>query len=707
MGEIRQQPDDWTETQLKRARVKKVDVDEEKDDEMYTFDGGDHIEFGGDEKLVEMTEISELIDIAEQKEFDLIDTKQKLPIYQERTRVMEMIKENQVIILVGETGSGKTTQLPQYIVEDGYGRVCCTQPRRVAAMSVAARVADEMGTKVGDKVGYSVRFDERSSKRTVLKYSTDGMLVREMMGDLNLSKYGVIMVDEAHERTIHTDILLGLLKELISKRKDLKIVISSATLDAEKFSLFFNNASIVTVKGRRFPVDIYYTIHPEASYLKAAIASVLQIHGSGAKGDILVFLTGQEEIELFCEALSEIDTLDVLPLYASLQPDQQKLVFEKTNNRKVVASTNIAETSLTIDGIVFVIDSGMVKQKKYDPSNDSDSLVVASCSKASADQRAGRAGRVQPGKCFRLYTKESYNEMAVSPTPEILRSELTSIVLSLLSMNITNIMAFPFMDRPSAKGLARSLSLLYALGALNSKGQLTTIGIKLSALPLTPMIGRTILAASENGVVDDVIAIVSLFDESPFINPKKDTTNKTAAKAAQRQFANTYKAGGDPLALLALWEGYHTSGYSNQWCHDHWVDARSMRRARDVRKQLQRICRTMGLYYGTINGDVVRNGEKSSHMNINDKTISIMKSLCRGLFPHKGVLSDITTCTYSTAAGPATLHPSSVLQGTDAENTPLKPPRTVVFQHVIRTSRNFIYNVMPVMESWIDIREFK
>lgn len=358
---------------------------------------------------------------------------------------MRLLNTHQCVVLVGETGSGKTTQIPQWCVEfsavtagKSHG-VACTQPRRVAAMSVAQRVAEEMDVALGQQVGYSIRFEDCSGPQTVLKYMTDGMLLREAMSDPMLEQYRVILLDEAHERTLATDILMGVLKEVIKQRTDLKLVIMSATLDAGKFQQYFDNAPLMNVPGRTHPVEIFYTPKPERDYLEAAIRTVIQIHiCEEIPGDILLFLTGQEEIEDACKRIKrEIDNLgpDVgelkcIPLYSTLPPNLQQRIFEpappnRANGaigRKVVVSTNIAETSLTIDGVVFVIDTGFSKQKVYNPRIRVESLLVSPISKASAQQRAGRAGRTRPGKCFRLYTEKAYkNEMQDNTYPEILR----------------------------------------------------------------------------------------------------------------------------------------------------------------------------------------------------------------------------------------------------------------------------------------------
>nr|CAD7444609.1 unnamed protein product [Timema bartmani]CAD7455705.1 unnamed protein product [Timema tahoe] len=383
-----------------------------------------------------------------------------LPVWEYRAQFMKLLEENQCIVLVGETGSGKTTQIPQCVEYSrckGKKGVACTQPRRVAAMSVAQRVSEEMDVCLGQEVGYSIRFEDCSSAKTLLKYMTDGMLLREGMSDPMLENYQVILLDEAHERTLATDILMGVLKEVVKQRPDLKLVIMSATLDAGKFQQYFDNAPLMNVPGRTHPVEIFYTPEPERDYLEAAIRTVIQIHMcEEIAGDVLLFLTGQEEIEEACKRIKreidnlgpEVGDLKCIPLYSTLPPNLQQRIFEpappcKPNGavgRKVVVSTNIAETSLTIDGVVFVIDPGFAKQKVYNPRIRVESLLVSPISKASAQQRAGRAGRTKPGKCFRLYTEKAFkNEMQDNTYPEILRSNLGSVVLQLKKLGIDDL----------------------------------------------------------------------------------------------------------------------------------------------------------------------------------------------------------------------------------------------------------------------------
>ena len=426
-------------------------------------------------------------------------------MYSYLEEVKKVVAENQVVVVEGATGSGKTTQIPQALVEAGYAvagqyAVACTQPRRVAAMSIATRVAEEMDVNLGEEVGYNIRFEDRSGPSTVLKFLTDGMLLREAQTDPNFSRYGCIVLDEAHERTLATDVLMGLIKEICARRPDLRIVVMSATLDAQKFQKYFNDAPLLSIPGRTYPVEVFYAISPERDYLDAAVSTVTQIHMLEEPGDVLLFLTGEQEIEEACQRIRDeaaaspsekAGDLVVYPLYSSLPPHRQQQVFRKAPGprrpggppgRKVVVSTNIAETSVTIDGVVYVVDPGFSKQKVYNPRTRVESLLVTPISRAAAQQRCGRAGRTRPGKCFRLYTESAFkNDLQEQTYPEILRSKMETVVLTLLKLGVQDLVHFDFMDPPAPETLMRALELLNYLGALDDEGEITELGEKVSA----------------------------------------------------------------------------------------------------------------------------------------------------------------------------------------------------------------------------------
>ncbi|GAV27425.1 hypothetical protein PMKS-000893 [Pichia membranifaciens] len=712
-AERKQRENEWYENQVNRAqqvnqltKLKKETVNETEKQYEYVFDQSHMIDYVPDipedemKELENKIELEELIVQEEKRISSIEETKKSLPVFQFRDELLRSVGKYQVLIVVGETGSGKTTQLPQYLYEAGYGKhgkmIGCTQPRRVAAVSVAARVADEVGTRVGDKVGYSIRFDEKSSENTVIKYMTDGMLVREFLTDHDLAKYSVMIIDEAHERTLQTDILLGLFKNLLKKRPDFKLIISSATINAKKFSDYFDSAPIFNVPGRRYPVEIFYTQQPEANYLSAAIITVFQIHMSQkSSGDILVFLTGQDEIETMAENLAEtckklegqIKEMVICPIYANLPPEQQKRIFEPTpkNARKVVISTNIAETSLTIDGIVYVIDCGFVKENVYNATTGMESLEVLPCSKASADQRAGRAGRVGPGKCFRLYTKWVYlNDLPRNPTPEILRTDLTGVVLLMMTLGITDLVHFDFMDKPSTKTLVKALELLYALGALNERGELTNVGIKMAMFPTKPMLSKSLLASSELKCCDEVLSIVSMLEDtgSLFVNSKE---KKEMAKNAHASFHS--KIGGDHLTLLQIWDKFAESGFSPQWCHDNFLQYKVLQKARSVKKQLQRICRRLGL---------LSDGPHESEREPNTTALRVMKAITAGYFSQSARLSPRGD-TYTTLSRkqPVLIHPSSTLHGA------VPPVKLIVYHELVMTTKEFMRHVMPVQGKWL------
>eukprot|EP00547_Thalassionema_nitzschioides_P017935 CAMPEP_0194246186 /NCGR_PEP_ID=MMETSP0158-20130606/14615_1 /TAXON_ID=33649 /ORGANISM="Thalassionema nitzschioides, Strain L26-B" /LENGTH=1076 /DNA_ID=CAMNT_0038982033 /DNA_START=17 /DNA_END=3247 /DNA_ORIENTATION=- len=622
----------------------------------------------------------------------ILQGRKKLPVFPYREEFLAAVKDHQILVLVGETGSGKTTQIPQYLHEIGYselGKIGCTQPRRVAAMSVAARVATEMNVHLGHEVGYSIRFENCTSPKTIIQYMTDGMLLREILTEPDLAGYSCLVIDEAHERTLHTDILFGLVKDIVRFRSDLRLIISSATLDAEKFSKYFDDASIFMIPGRMFPVDIYYTKSPEADYVDASVVTVLQIHVSQPlDGDILVFLTGQEEIETASEILtqqtrnlgSRIKELIICPIYANLPSEQQAKIFDKTpkDARKVVLATNIAETSLTINGICYVIDAGFAKQNSFNPKSGMESLVVTPISQAAANQRAGRAGRTQPGKCFRLYTAWSFqNELEPNTTPEILRTNMGNVVLMLKSLGINDLINFDFMDRPPSEALIRSLEQLYALGALNDLGELTKLGRQMAEFPLEPMLSKSVIASEHHKCTSEVLSSVSMLSlgASVFFRPKEKAVH---ADNARLNFARG--GGGDHIALMRCYDEWASTDFNSQWCYENFVQIKSMKKARDIREQLQGLCERVEIDHNT---------------SITDDFEPVLKSITSGFFYNVAKLS--RTGEYQTAKQPKTvyIHPSSVLSKED------NPPPWLVFFELAFTSKEFMRQVAPIEPGWL------
>ncbi|KAI3819215.1 hypothetical protein L1987_13040 [Smallanthus sonchifolius] len=523
-----------------------------------------------------------------QRYYDILEKRKTLPVWHQKEEFLKALKENQTLILVGETGSGKTTQIPQFVLEavelkDADRRkkfmVGCTQPRRVAAMSVSRRVAEEMDVTFGEEVGYSICFEDCSSARTVLKYLTDGMLLREAMSDPLLERYKVIILDEAHERTLATGVLFGLLKEVLKNRPDLKLVVMSATLEAEKVQGYFFGAPLIKVPGQLHHVEIFYTQYRERDYLEAAIRTVVQIHMCESPGDILVFLTGEEEIEDACQKITQevgklgdqVGPVKVVPLYSTLPPAMQQKTFEPAPSplteggpagRKIVISTDIAEMSLTIDGIVYVIDPGFAKQKVYNPRVRVESLLVSPISKALAHQRSGRAGRTQPGKCFRLYTEKSFNnDLQPQTYPEILRSNLAYTVLTLKKLGIDDLVHFDFLDTPAPETLMRALEVLNYLGALDDDGNLTKLGEIMSEFPLDPQMGKMLVISPAFNCSHEILSISAMLSvPNCFLRPREA---QNAADEAKARFGHI---DGDHLTLLNVYHAYKQNNEDQSWC---------------------------------------------------------------------------------------------------------------------------------------------
>uniref|UniRef100_A0A8C2F4A3 RNA helicase n=1 Tax=Cyprinus carpio TaxID=7962 RepID=A0A8C2F4A3_CYPCA len=612
---------------------------------------------------------------AEKQKQSIQEVRRSLPIFPYREDLLAAIRDHQILVIEGETGSGKTTQIPQYLLEDGYTeggmKIGCTQPRRVAAMSVAARVAQEMSVKLGNEVIIHMLIKCLTFTDVIfLKYDCQHWFLI-----VCFSVISVIIIDEAHERTLHTDILFGLIKDIARFRPDLKVLVASATLDTERFSCFFDDAPVFRIPGRRFPVDIYYTKAPEADYLEACVVSVLQIHVTQPTGDVLVFLTGQEEIEACCELLQErcrrlgskISELIVLPIYANLPSDMQAKIFNPTppGARKVVVATNIAETSLTIDGIIYVIDPGFCKQKSYNARTGMESLIVTPCSRASANQRAGRAGRVAAGKCFRLYTAWAFkHEMEETSIPEIQRTNLGNVVLLLKSLGINDLIHFDFMDPPPHETLVLALEQLYALGALNHLGELTKLGRRMAELPVDPMLSKMILASEHYKCSEEILTIAAMLsvNNSIFYRPKDKVVHADNARM------NFVVPGGDHMVLLNVYTQWVESGYSTQWCFENFIQFRSMKRARDVRDQLEGLMDRIEVELSSCSGD----------------SMPIRKAVTAGYFYHTARLSKGG---YKTVKHQQTVfvHPNSSLFE--------EQPRWMIYHELVFTTKEFMRQV--------------
>ncbi|RQM12689.1 hypothetical protein B5M09_010130 [Aphanomyces astaci] len=622
-----------------------------------------------------------------------------LPVYQFLKEIQDDVRKNQVVVVEGETGSGKTTQIPQFLVQAGYtdnGKiVACTQPRRVAAMSIAKRVSEEMDVVLGQQVGYTIRFEDVTSDKTLLRFMTDGMLLQHAMNDPLLSKYSVIILDEAHDRTLSTDILMGLLKEVLVKRPDLKVVVMSATLDALKFQTYFDNAPLVRVPGRMHHVDVFYTPEPQRDYVEAAVRTAVQIHLCEPEGDILLFLTGQEEIDTAvrqitaeCHALdqSKVGPVEVYPLYSTLPPAQQQRIFNAAPapafpggppGRKIVVATNIAETSLTIDGIVYVIDPGFSKQKVYNPRIRISSLLVSPISRASAQQRAGRAGRTRPGKCFRLYTERAFkSDLQEQTYPEILCSEMSTVVLTLKKLGIDDLVHFDFMAPPAPETLMRALEMLNYLGALDDEGDLTELGGQMAMLPVEPQLAKMLLTSGSYNCVSEVATIAAMLTSGsePFVRPKAEGK---AADEAKSQFAHI---DGDHCTLLNVFHAYKLNHEDKNWTYENYLNFRALQSASNVREQLLRNMQRLGLH------------ARQGNMQASDYYENIRKCIAAGFFMQ--VAHKRSTGGYLTVKDnqEVHLHPSCVLDD---------KPEWVLYNEFVLTSKNYIRLNTRIKGEWL------
>ncbi|KAG1714843.1 ATP-dependent RNA helicase DHX33 [Nymphon striatum] len=604
---------------------------------------------------------------------DIARQRQSLPAFTARKNLIANVKHHSTIILIGETACGKTTQVPQFLHEEKIernGMIGITQPRRVAAVTIAERVSVETGTELGKLVGYTVRFDDTTSEETKMKYMTDGMLLREAMLDPLLKKYSIIILDEAHERTIHTDVLFGVVKHAQESRTfgpKLKIIIMSATMNVDKFSQYFSNAPVFYLEGRQFHVEILNLEQSEPDYVFAALRATFQVHQSQDSGDILIFCTGQEEIESMAKKIRETSKhlssnfkrVQVCPLYAALPSSDQLQVFMKAQNgcRKIILATNIAETSLTIPGIKFVIDTGMVKARIYNPSTGLSLLKVQKISKAQAWQRSGRAGRQSSGKCFRLYTEQDYETMRLQTIPEIQRCNLSGVVLELVAIGIKNLANFDFMDKPSEKAINKAIVDLQLLGALEEGKQ-----TKVSVFTLN----RYIIA------LEEVLSIISMLSvESIFFSP-----------AYQKEYVNTIRnryssSEGDLITLLNVFRAYKSVNKKKEWCKENYIHHRNIKMAIEVKKQLVEVCQNVKIPLKSCGQD----------------TIPIRKCFATGMLKNTAEICPDGTYVALDTHYKTSIHPSSCLFKCK--------PAYVVFAEMVKTSKCYIRELCVVDPDWL------
>ena len=524
----------------------------------------------------------------------------RLPIEGCRDQIVDTVLKNQITIVVGEPGSGKTTMLPYFLYKEGLswtGRIGITQPRRIAAASVAQFLAKKLNVEVGTTVAHKVRFDDKTDPSTEIKFMPDGVLLRELRSESLLSKYSVVIVDEAHERTANLDFLLGLLKRATSMRKDLKLIVASATIDDRKFSEYFDNAPVITVGGRPHDVAIVWNdrdcVSPQ-EIKEAVLARLMAIRKNGEEGDVLIFLPAIDQINDLVSTIDEmeLDDLMVVPAHGMLTADELERVFARyQDKRKVVIATNIAETSLTVEGMKYVIDSGQIRQSEYYPRSGVGSLDIIEHSQAGCDQRAGRVGRTTSGVCYRLFTEENFVKRPKFTETEMRRMSLAGIVLAMEALEISDIENFPFIDMPSKEAINDAYRTLTALGAVASDtGRITELGKEMDTLPLEPHIARMLLEAKRYDCVEDVATIAAFLScfRSVWQRPQG---MEEAADEHHRRFAHQHS---DALTLLDIWERYEAVEGDGGWCRDNFLSVKVMKEAAQVRAQLIRYLLQLG-----------------------------------------------------------------------------------------------------------------
>ncbi|KAJ4347144.1 uncharacterized protein N0V89_011082 [Didymosphaeria variabile] len=665
----------WEEEQTSKAKAAQGQraVRETEDDYDFVFDEQTAINFVSDGNILdpEKQRLQQHLDEAEKRAKDISDVRKSLPIHAYKKEILEAVDQFQTLVLTAETGSGKSSQIPQYMLEYFRERgekdkvVLCTQPRRVAAISLATRVAEEHGTRLGNEVGYTIRFEDKTTEKTRIKYLTDGTLLRMFLTQPDLPEVGCVILDEAHERTLATDILMGLLLDIVKFRTDLKIIVSSATLDAQGFSKYWNDCPVLFVPGRTYPVTTYFASQPEANYLSAAITTTWQVHigAQDSKGDILVFLTGQDEIETAQQSIEETKLklgnrakeLICLPLYSALPPDEQQKIFVPAapGVRKVILATNIAETSLTIDGVAHVIDTGYSKENLYSEATGLDSLVV------------------NPHAFM--------NDMPATSLPEITRVNLCSTILLLKSIGVNDLLNFPFMTPPAPEAIASSLETLYCLGALDSKGAVTKVGRSLSELPIEPKMAKALLVAEKFGSLSHVLTIISMIGESGalFFAPKD---KKLHVDAAKRRFY--IKGLGDYGSYLSIYNQWKETEYDGMWAKENFLQAKTLNRVRNVREQLEKLCERIGL--------TPEDEGEPDH-------VAIKKAFTSGYFANAARMSRDGQSYRTVKSGNQTvwIHPSSWI------HEPTERPKWLLYSELVLTSKEFMRSVLPIEPEYL------
>lgn len=621
----------------------------------------------------------------------------RLPIYAKKFEILDTLHSHQVVVIQGETGSGKSTQLMQYMQDDlvAQGATVCTQPRKIAAITLAQRVTEEMKTTVDSPCTEClVGMRKKPAKRTKALYATDRMLLNEYLKDPDLKRFSHIVIDEAHERSLFTDLLISMIKQLLPRRPDLRVVVTSATLNTDLFKTYFNECPVIKVPGRVFPVDVFWEeeCSPNYDFVAKAVEKVCLIHEKEGPGHILVFLTSQTDIEKAIETLNLNEGIRescyILPLHGKLQPEEQKRVFDplpQGYERKVVVATNAAETSMTIPDIGYVVDSGMARIPSFDPIRNIMSLEIKMINKSSADQRKGRAGRTGPGKCYRLYTERDYQNMDDSLTPEILRLHLGIAVLKLLELGVEDVETFEFVEPPDREALRQAINSLTMLGALDEQGRLTDLGCKMSTLPTEPRLSKMIMVGNETGCLQEALAVAALLSVSANIFYRGITEkDQTYSDKMKLQFCSET---GDIITYMKVFAEWSSlpdkHSQRNQWCVQNCINAKAMRVANDTLKELRFIMRAPKLGF-SLEPETIT---KVAYAYFR----AFFENICcsAGHFDAGYVVRGIDDCTVA-------MHPSSALVSLGAN------PEYLVFGELRRTSQMFIGNVVTIPSEWLN-----
>lgn len=609
-----------------------------------------------------------------------------LPIYASRELIVETVKNNKVTVVVGETGSGKTTQIPAFLFRAGLvngGMLGVTQPRKIAAISVAEFVAGQLQSRIGEVVGYQIRFDDQTADGTKIKFMTDGILLREMQLDPNLSKYSVIVVDEAHERSQNIDFVIGMLKSLLERRNDLKVVVTSATIDQEKFSKYFWNAPIINVSGRTYPVEVRWAEENHSHNLnrlfREIAEKVVSIHLQEEPGDILVFVAGTDQIDSVIREIEvhKVDDLVLLPAHGGLDPNEQRKIFDTyPGKRKAVVATNVAETSITLDGVVYVIDSGLIKQTHFHPESGIQSLDLISHSQSGCEQRKGRAGRTQPGVCFRMYTPGDFQMRPKFTIPEILRTSLANVVLMMEDIGLEEIEQFDFLDQPDKLAFHEAYATLMALGAIKKGRQgLTELGRSMAKMPLEPRIARMVLEAEKHGCTEEVATVAAFLSVRTVLSRPKG--KEYEADLAHSLFKDPQS---DALTFLTIWKEYAAHNRAASWCFDNFLNVKALQEVVKIREQLFDILRRNGI-------------EIRSRISDSD---SVLKAVAAGLIYNLMVSGSFHA--YEGVVRPIDsvfVHPgSSVFNHSSFGNL-------LVAAKIMQTTKSYAHIVTVVQPSWL------